>query len=208
MVYTAALAFVPGMSVLTEEESLVGMIGNYLSQLASGGKTTSCRRGSVDSWDEPDRSSAGVEMDPELEYEARLLQRDMTCKIEDCLSEAKCSVLGCQVLLLPKQMSTRVARDVVRSSADEPCGLRGASIGVYLEAKDALKLLGTILPGPSVTPTFEVSVIFKADDNAWPWLGDIFKTNKVLKLKPEYRLVKRKLYSSAKPVIHDYYQES
>lgn len=144
-------------------------------------------------------------MDAGLEQEERLLQLDVTRQIEHCLTEAKASTLHCQVLLLPRHMTTKVGQDVVRSSTDEPCGLRGASITVYVERKDGLKCVGSIFPDPSVTPTFELSVIFKAgNEDGWPPLLHIFDTNKVLKLRPEYRLVKRKLYSSASPVIHDF----
>lgn len=103
-------------------------------------------------------------------------------------------------------MTGRVGQDVVQASADEPCGLRGASIRLYVEDKDGLKSVGCIFPDQTVTPTFELSVVFKADkDGGWPPLKNIFDTNKVLKLRPEYRLVKRKLYSSASPVVHDFH---
>ncbi|TKS72670.1 Stimulator of interferon genes protein [Collichthys lucidus] len=142
---------------------------------------------------------------PVWSTKSRLLHQDVTRQIEHCLTKAKASTLHCQVLLLPRQMTIRVGQDVVRSSAEEPCGLRGASIKVYVEQKDALKSVGSIIPDPSVTPTFELSVIFKAEkEDGWPPLMHIFDTNKVLKLRPEYRLVKRKLYSSASPVVHDF----
>lgn len=206
MVYTTALLFGYGVPVLSEEESVVDMIGKYFSQLtAQGRKPSSARRGSVESCDEKDASSPFANMDPGFEQEERLLQQDVTRHIERCLTKAKAPILQCQVLLLPCQMTNRVGQDVVRSSIDEPCGLRGASIKVYVEHKDGLKSLGSISPDPSVTPTFELSVIFKADkEDGWPPLKHIFDTSKVLKLRPEYRLVKRKLYSSASPVIHDF----
>ncbi|XP_029918600.1 DNA damage-inducible transcript 4-like protein [Myripristis murdjan] len=206
MVYTTALLFGHGLPVSSEDESVADMIGKYFSQLTAPAQKRSCaRRGSVDSCDEMDKSLPSADLDSGLEYEERLLQQDLTRLIERCLSEAKASLLRCQVLLLPRQMSARVGRDVVRSSADEPCGLRGASIKVYLEGKDGLKSLGSVSPDPSVTPTFELSVVFKADDDGWPPFKHIFGTDKVLKLRPEYRLVKRKLYSSASPVIHDFH---
>ncbi|XP_022607657.1 DNA damage-inducible transcript 4-like protein [Seriola dumerili] len=207
MVYTTALLFGHGVPVLSEEESVVEMIGKYLSQLTSPGrKTSSARRGSVESCDETDSNSPLYNLDAGLEHEERLLQQDVTQQIERCLTEAKASTLHCQVLLLPHQMTTKVGQDVVHFSADEPCGLRGASIKVYVECKDGLKSVGSVFPDPSVTPTFELSVILKADkDGGWPPLKHIFGTNKVLKLRPEYRLVKRKLYSSASPVIHDFH---
>lgn len=209
MVYTAALLCGHGESVQSEEHSVVEMIGRYFLQLTTPGTPgtpgSSGRRGSVESCDERDNNTPVANMDPGLEHEERLLQQGVTRQIERCLTEAKASTLHCQMLLLPRQMTARVGQDVVRSSADEPCGLRGASIAVYVEGKDGLKSVGSILVDPSVTPTFELSVIFKADkEDGWPPLKHIFDTNKVLKLKPEYRLVKRKLYSSASPVIHDF----
>ncbi|XP_040903393.1 DNA damage-inducible transcript 4-like protein [Toxotes jaculatrix] len=206
MVYTAALLFGHRVPVLSEEESVVEMIGKYFFQLRSPGrKTGSARRGSVESCDERENSSPFSNLDADLEHEERLLQQDVTRQIERCLTEAKASTLHCQVLLLPHHMTARVGQDVVNTSANEPCGLRGASIKVYVECKEGLRSAGSIFPDPTVTPTFELSVIFKADkDDGWPRLKHIFDTNKVMKLRPEYRLVKRKLYSSASPVIHDY----
>ncbi|GAA6224273.1 DNA damage-inducible transcript 4-like protein [Lates japonicus] len=206
MVYTTALLFGHGVPALAEEESVVEMIGKYFSQLTTpGAKTSSARRGSVESCDERENTSPFSNLDAGLEHEERLLQQDVTRRIERCLTEAKAPTLHCQVLLLPRHMTVRVGQDVVRSSADEPCGLRGASIQVYVECKDGLKSAGSFLADPSVTPTFDLSVIFKAEiDGGWPPLMHIFDTNKVLKLRPEYRLVKRKLYSSASPVIHDF----
>ncbi|XP_074530425.1 DNA damage-inducible transcript 4-like protein [Halichoeres trimaculatus] len=203
MVYTTALLFGHGVSVMSEDESVMEMIGKYFSELTSTGrKRRTVRRGSVESCDETDNNPPVAHFDADVDAQEK---RYMTQQIERCLTEAKASTLHCQVLLLPCHMTTRVGQDVVHSSADEPCGLRGASIKVYVEDKEGLRSVGSIYPDPSVTPTFELSVVFKADKNdGWPSLKHIFDTNKVLKLRPEYRLVKRKLYSSASPVIHEF----
>ncbi|XP_034398718.1 DNA damage-inducible transcript 4-like protein [Cyclopterus lumpus] len=194
-----------GLPVPAEDDSVVEMIGKYFLQLTSPGRETSAaRRGSVESCDERENNSP-ANMDDGLEHGEWLLQQDVTRQIEHCLTEAKASALHCGMLLLPRQMTARVGQDVVRSSADEPCGLRGASIKVYVDGKDGLTPAGGVLLDPSVTPTFELSVIFKAERaGGWPPLKVMFDTHKVLKLRPEYRLVKRKLYSSASPVIHDF----
>ncbi|KAK2903843.1 DNA damage-inducible transcript 4-like protein-like [Channa argus] len=206
MVYSTALLFGNGGPVLTEEESAVEMIGKYFFQLtAPGSKSSSARRGSLESCEDPDNQSPFANLDAGLEHEEWLLQQDVGRQMEHCLTEAKASTLHCQALLLPRHMTARIGQDMVHFSSDEPCGLRGASIKVYVEIKDDLKSVGTISPDPSITPTFELSVIFRTDkDDGWPPLKHIFGTNKVLKLRPEYRLVKRKLYSSASPVIHDF----
>ncbi|XP_061541940.1 DNA damage-inducible transcript 4-like protein-like [Phycodurus eques] len=181
------------------------MISTYSFRLASlRQEGSSGRRGSIDSCDETENALYYPNMDAGLEHKERVLQQDLTRRIECCLTEAKASVLQCKVLLLPRQMTTRVSRDVLRSSTDEPCGLRGASIRVYVETKDGLKSLGCVLPDSSVTPTFELSVLFKVDDDGWKPLKHIFESRKVLKLRPEYKLIKRKLYSSASPVIHEF----
>lgn len=116
-------------------------------------------------------------------------------QMERCLTEAKVSTLHCQ--LLP-----RIGQHILCSSAEEPCGLRGASIKLFMDSRASLKPVRGIFPDPSVTPTFELSVVLQVEDG-WPPLRHIFDTNKVVKLRPEYRLVKRKLYSSASPVVHD-----
>ncbi|CAN9514723.1 unnamed protein product [Ophioblennius macclurei] len=199
MVYSTALLF-GNFGVLSEED----MIGKYLFQRPAPGARSS-RRGSVESCEESDNNSPFADLDPGQEPELRLLQQDVTRQMERCLTEAKVSTLHCQALLLPRHMTARVGVDVVRASADEPCGLRGASINIYVERKDGLTPAGSFVPDPSVNSTFELSVIFKADkDDGWPQLKHIFDSSKELKLRPEYRLVKRKLYSSASPVIHDF----
>uniref|UniRef100_A0A1A7WSB2 DNA damage-inducible transcript 4-like protein n=1 Tax=Iconisemion striatum TaxID=60296 RepID=A0A1A7WSB2_9TELE len=199
MVYTAATPFGHGVALLSEED----VIGKYFfQQNAPAGEMSLVRRGSVDSYDERDIYSPFTNLDAGLEDE-RLLHQDVTQQMERCLTEAKTSTLHCQVLLLPRHMLTRIGHHILRSSTNEPCGLRGASITLYVDGKDGLKSVGTVFPDPSVTPTFELSVVLKVDkEDGWPPLKHIF--NKVLKLRPEYRLVKRKLYSSASPVVHDF----
>lgn len=194
--------------MLSEESSVADMIEKYFFPRTSMGSkmhpTSSARRGSVESCDETENNSLLCAFDATLEQEECVLKHSVTRQIERCLTEAKAATLHCQVLLLPCQMTLRVTQDVVRSAADEPCGLRGAFITVFIETKDGLKSLGSFSPDPSVTPTFELSVLFKMEAGGWPSLKHIFDNTKVVKLRPEYRLVKRKLYSSASPVIHDF----
>ncbi|XP_005916667.1 DNA damage-inducible transcript 4-like protein-like [Haplochromis burtoni] len=202
MVYSSALVF---GHLLSEEENVVEMIGKCFCPLKiTGQKMSSSRRGSVESYEESESISSFADLDAGLEHEQRLFQQVVTQQMERRLTEAKASILNCQVLLLPRHMTTRISQDVVRASADEPCGLRGASIKLYIDGKDGLKYIGSIFPDSSVTPTFELSVVFKAESDGWPSFKNIFDGNKVLKLRPEYRLVKRKLYSSASPVVHDF----
>ncbi|XP_017275201.1 DNA damage-inducible transcript 4-like protein [Kryptolebias marmoratus] len=205
MVYTAALPLEHGLSALSEDGSVVEMIGRFFQPRAPVRGASSARRGSVDSCDEKENNSPGPDQDSGLEEEQQLLHHDVTQQMERCLTEAKASTLHCRLLLLPRRMIPRIGQHILRSSAEEPCGLRGASIKLYVEGKDGLKSAGSILPDPSVTPTFELSVVLRVDeDDGWPPLRHIFDTSRVLKLRAEYRLVKRKLYSSASPVVQDY----
>lgn len=128
-------------------------------------------------------------------------QQDLAVQLEKCLVMAKASVLQCSELLVPSRMSTRVARDVLRASEPEPCGLRGALIHVFAETQAGLQKVGTVTPEHSLTPTFELSVVFRVDLHRWLPLKHLLGSDGVLRLRPEYRLIKRKLYSSASPTV-------
>lgn len=117
---------------------------------------------------------------------------------------AKSSSLPCSELLVPAGMSARIARDVLRASEHEPCGLRGALIHLFTDTQDGLKKVGTVTPEHSLTPTFELSVVFQVDQRRWPPLKHLLGSERVLKLRPEYRLIKRKLYSSAGPTVIEF----
>ncbi|XP_060692774.1 DNA damage-inducible transcript 4-like protein-like [Hemiscyllium ocellatum] len=137
--------------------------------------------------------------------------QNLAKQIEHCLSNSKKSQLHCQELLIPQYMSRRIARDVLRMAANEPCGLRGAVIYINLEHENTSKKLGKIVYDSSVIPTFELTLVFKQDDNSWPSLSDFFaigacfshSSRRVLKLSPGFRLVKKKLYSSVGPIVEE-----
>lgn len=139
--------------------------------------------------------------DDDLEASIQLQQQDLAVRIEKCLVMAKASSLRCSELLVPARMSTRVAQDVLRASEHEPCGLRGALIHLFTETQAGLQKVGTVMMEHSLTPTFELSVVFRADPQRWPPLMHLLGSERVLRFRPEYRLVKRKLYSSASPTV-------
>ncbi|KAJ8351446.1 hypothetical protein SKAU_G00229220 [Synaphobranchus kaupii] len=209
MVYTQALGFGKGMTVFSEEDRIVEFMRKFVHQITSSSKKgihdrsleTSCES------TEAIKSSSVEWLDSSLSMEdcvEEALQLELAKQIELCLSDAKTTRLHCQELLLPQRLTGRVARDIMVSSADEPCGLRGALVHVVLETKGALQPLGCVTPDRSVTPTFELTVVLKAHPESWVALKNLFAADKVLRLRPSYRLVKRKLYSSASPVIHDF----
>ncbi|XP_051514337.1 DNA damage-inducible transcript 4-like protein [Myxocyprinus asiaticus] len=202
MVYTQALVFGNGMSVRCEQENLVEGL-RFLQYFKSDKeKLKPCGR----LMKAQSSSSLGSECSlEEEEGEDVCLQLDLSKLIEKCLFDAKRASLRCQELRLPRRMTTRVAGDILRASVDEPCGIRGALIHMFMENKGTLLKLGMVTPDQSVTPTFELSVILQSDLNGWPPLKNLFGGGKVLSIKREYRLIKRKLYSSATPTVLEFY---
>ncbi|XP_076862108.1 DNA damage-inducible transcript 4-like protein [Brachyhypopomus gauderio] len=200
MVYTQALGFGHGLSVIPEEDNLAGMLRNFVRLFRSDTENFAAP-GTL----RKAMSSSSLGSECSLEEEDLGLQRDMIKRIEKSLVIAKKTSLQCHELLLPTRMTARVSGDIIRASVDEPCGLRGALIHLFMENKGHLHKLGTVTPDHSLTPTFELSVVFRLDRDGWPPLKHFFANDKVLRLRPEYQLVKRKLYSSAKPTVLESY---
>uniref|UniRef100_F6YVX5 DNA damage-inducible transcript 4-like protein n=1 Tax=Ornithorhynchus anatinus TaxID=9258 RepID=F6YVX5_ORNAN len=125
--------------------------------------------------------------------------------LESCLSGSKRTKLGCSRLLLPEKLTHRVARDVLRLSAAEPCGLRGCLLHVHLEADRAWKRLDSIVWDADIVPTFELTLVFKQEGRSGSSLGDFFRpgARRTLVLGPGFRLVKRKLYSVIGTVVEE-----
>lgn len=149
-------------------------------------------------WAEPQRHADPAE-DRSCQHLAKVF--------ESCLSRAKKTTLHCSSVLVPEKLTRRVARRVLRLAACEPCGLRGCVLYVHLELdKGCCRRLERIVCDATVVPTFELTLVFKQDGGgAWPSLRDVFLLGTcfaptfrhALKLSPGFRLVKKKLYSSA-----------
>ncbi|XP_062856702.1 DNA damage-inducible transcript 4-like protein-like [Trichomycterus rosablanca] len=198
MVYSQALVFGYGLSVGSEEDNIAEMWRKVLQHFKAEKETGGALKKA------PSSLSLGSECsldDDDLDASLHLKQRDLSVRIEKCLVMAKAASLRCSELLVPARMSMRVAGDVLRASSDEPCGLRGAVIQLFAETEAGLQKLGTVTPESSLTPTFELSVVFRAEQQRWPLLKHLLGTERVLRLRPEYQLVKRKLYSSASPIV-------
>lgn len=88
---------------------------------------------------------------------------ELAKQIELCLSAAKKCRLQCQELLIPTHLSRRIARDMVGMAAREPCGLRGAVIHLSLDIDGVCTPLGKIAQDSSAPPTFELTLVLKAD---------------------------------------------
>lgn len=198
MVYSQALVLGYGLSVGAEEDNLAEMLKKFFRLHGEGlgtprtltKATSSSSLASECSWEEDEDDMTSLKL-------------DLIKQIESCLVSAKAGSLRCRELLLPAGMTTRVAGDLLRASGDEPCGLRGAVIHLFLENKSGVQKLGTITADQSLTPTFELSVVFREDPDGWPPLRHLLGTEGAVRLRAEYRLVKRKLYSSASPIVMD-----
>ncbi|XP_028661001.1 DNA damage-inducible transcript 4-like protein [Erpetoichthys calabaricus] len=174
-----------------------------------------------------DRRLDQAQVDEELDYwdhgliEPNLNEgvfEERTCQhlakmFENSLSRAKTTKLHCTELLVPEKLTRRIARDVLRLSSGEPCGLRGCILYVNLEVENMCKKLDRIIYDSTVVPTFELTLVFKQDGSVWPSLRDFFLIGAcftpgfrhAVKLSPGFRLIKRKLYSSsAGTVIEEY----
>ncbi|XP_029029502.1 DNA damage-inducible transcript 4-like protein [Betta splendens] len=136
--------------------------------------------------------------------------QDRTCQhlatlLESCLSRAKKTTLHCSSVLVPEKLTRRVAREVLRLAAGEPCGLRGCVLYVHLELDRGCRRLERVVCDAGVVPTFELTLVLKQDGAAWPSLRDVFLLGScfaptfrhALKLSPGFRLMKKKLYSSS-----------
>ncbi|KAA0709679.1 DNA damage-inducible transcript 4-like protein [Triplophysa tibetana] len=203
MVYTQALVFGNGMAGRSEHENLVNSL-RFLQDFESDKeKLSHC--GALMKAQSSSSLGSQCSLEEEEGEDGFLLQLELSKRIEKCLFDAKKASLRCQELRLPRRMTERVAGDILRASVDEPCGIRGALIHLFIENKGTLQNLGTVTPAESLTPTFELSIILRPDVDGWPPLKILFGGGKVLSLRREYRLVKRKLYSSATPVVLEFY---
>lgn len=71
---------------------------------------------------------AGLDLYDSESPELSATVRSVSLHLEQCLRAAKKVHLGCGEVLLPPDLLTRVARDIIRMAETEPCGIRGALI--------------------------------------------------------------------------------
>lgn len=125
--------------------------------------------------------------------------------IESVLKEAKSGPLRCGELLVPTHLTVQVARDMIRLSQDEPCGLRGCVLLMNYEDQLGCRRIGHLQYDPATVPTFELVLTLKKDTNSWlsfrymlPFRGCFRKFGKgpTIVVSPGYTLVKKKLYRS------------
>lgn len=79
--------------------------------------------------------SAGFDLYDSESSELSATVRSVSLHLEQCLRAAKKVQLSCGEVLLPPDLLTRVARDILRMAETEPCGLRGGLILINFEKK-------------------------------------------------------------------------
>ncbi|XP_078660194.1 DNA damage-inducible transcript 4-like protein [Branchiostoma floridae x Branchiostoma belcheri] len=120
-------------------------------------------------------------------------------KLQDALRRVRQRYLQCN-LVVPDNLTQKIARDVMRMSDNEPCGLRGCLIHTVYEDSDVSKQVGRVNYDPDTVNTFELTLTLRRDRAAWlnslqallPFSG--CSGQKTVTLSSGYKLVKKKLY--------------
>ncbi|XP_064618448.1 DNA damage-inducible transcript 4-like protein [Liolophura sinensis] len=107
-------------------------------------------------------------------------------------------------LLVPSDLSSRIAQDVLRVSQNEPCGIRGCELFITLQDKSTCRKMGVIDCDPSTVATFELYLTVKVDRRPSAIVKSMLislqgrlvhgNSNSTKVLHPEYQLTKRKLH--------------
>ncbi|KAM9329701.1 DNA damage-inducible transcript 4-like protein [Gastrophryne carolinensis] len=124
--------------------------------------------------------------------------------LENCLYRAKHARLQCSKVLVPRELTTRVAHEALKLSHNEPCGLRGCIIYVNLEGTNKQVPLDTMVYDCTVEPTFELKLVLKQESQGWDYLRDLLVNRtcfpnlfrSIIKLSPKFQITKRRLYFS------------
>lgn len=124
-------------------------------------------------------------------------------RVEDQLRESK-SRLQCGEVLIPNNLTLRIAKDCLKMSESEPCGIRGCVIYINLEEKNSCNRLGKVVCDPDTVSTFEITLNLRQDCNKWLNLTRLvperllkkFGRDRALVISESYTLRKKKLYRS------------
>ncbi|KAH8296435.1 hypothetical protein KR054_005997 [Drosophila jambulina] len=124
---------------------------------------------------------------------------ELSERLLDELRAAKSRHLTCTEVSLPCDLTPSVAREIVRVSEKEPCGIRGCTI--YIEFEDEPKnsrRIASIKVDPDTVSTFEVYLTLRQDHRGWTSLLPQFMKSlaRTITISPEYTITKNKLYSA------------
>lgn len=129
--------------------------------------------------------------------------KDLVGLIKHALSSVRDDKFGYE-MLIPCGLVMRIARDIMASARNEPCGLRGCVLFINLQDKSKCQNLVKLDCDPATVSTFELYLTLKEDTRGWCMLKKFFifmsgyldkKTTLDLKLLCSgYELEKKKLY--------------
>ncbi|KAH8363937.1 hypothetical protein KR084_000632, partial [Drosophila pseudotakahashii] len=124
---------------------------------------------------------------------------ELSLRLLDELRAAKSRHLTCTEVSLPCDLTPSVAREIIRVSEKEPCGIRGCTI--YIEFEDEPKnsrRIASIKIDPDTVSTFEVYLTLRQDHRGWTSLLPQFMKSlaRTITISPEYTITKNKLYSA------------
>lgn len=153
--------------------------------------------------------------------DADFARQQIAEQIELAIKRAKTSTLSCLEVLIPLNLTSQVAQDVLSSSETEPCGLRGCILYISLENEHKeLQRIAVIRPaGCNAVATFELFLTLKQANTGWlaSVSTKVWKTlgRKSIVINESYQLSKKKLFRSdfsweekERQVIHPFLSSS
>uniref|UniRef100_A0A1B6MH25 DNA damage-inducible transcript 4-like protein n=1 Tax=Graphocephala atropunctata TaxID=36148 RepID=A0A1B6MH25_9HEMI len=125
---------------------------------------------------------------------------DLALRIEEELRAAKSAELSCGEVLLPGDLLPRIACNVLRMAADEPCGIRGCTLYINFESERESRKIGTVKCDPNTISTFELFLTLRRESRStWSNLIPQFLMNltrSTIMISSRFSLDKKKLYRS------------
>ncbi|XP_077999055.1 DNA damage-inducible transcript 4-like protein [Glandiceps talaboti] len=143
---------------------------------------------------EENKNSYGTFEDPEEKETCQALSK----RIFEALRNAK-DKLDCEVLI-PFDLTLRIAQDMLRMSKLEPCGIRGSTIFITMQDGGLTRKLGKVVVDPCTITTFEMylelsRVSHSIFNISFPTCFQLSKHDSI-RVSPGFKLVKNKLYRS------------
>lgn len=138
-------------------------------------------------------AGVAVEIDEDMVYE-------LSQRLQAELRAAKSRHLACTEVSLPWDLTPRIAREILKISEREPCGVRGCSIFIEFEDEpNNTRRIASFKVDTDMVSTFELYLTLKHDRSGWSslipqFLRNLTRSNTIL-ISPDFTLTKNKLYS-------------
>lgn len=122
-------------------------------------------------------------------------------RLEGSLREARLKSILRGEVLLPSELTQKIASDVFKMAEVEPCGLKGCVIYILLEEQSSCRRIGKVSCDPHTVSTFELFLTLRQDSaNNWLSLRNLMRRlgrTSPLVISEDYNISKRKLYRSS-----------